>query len=392
MTSPSKHRSPFFRAIVCLVNFAGVVASGGCQRAGDWNAVFHRSQGWQYADGGSSAELSNGRRVWLFGDSWIRHDPALVYNTIAVQNTDSDRAPTPDEIRFFARDANGRVLDVSHAGLDGMRAWLEPARDGRNTWLWPTDAIVAGGKLIAFYSEVGCVHGEFPACRSYMGNMGFVGHTAFIVDNPTDEPEKWKIVTAPLRDRRGQSPSDHRLHWGSALLEERGWLYIFGTDLGPESGPRDVKLARVMPRDVQRYDLWQFSTPQGWRMFPTGPMPTDLQTVARGGATELSVDRIVRDGQSWLVMVQVDPFAHEVVIRSSPAGAVESVRWAGPEAGTSVRRLSLPALDPASKNGMNWAGRAQRRQSHRNDSLFVSYFSSRAASLRFVEIPLSQAL
>ena len=85
----------------------------------------------------------------------------------------------------------------------------------------------------------------------------------------------------------------------------------------------------------------------------------------------------------------MDPFAAEVVVRTSPTPDLESVRWAGPEAGPAVRRFSLPGLDPASVGGMNWSGRAQRRHSSSGESLFLSYFSSSTASLRFIEIPFS---
>jgi hypothetical protein len=394
MTKSRKHRAPLSRWISSLFTAALIAGGGlGCQRSADWNSVFHRTEGWRYADGGSSAELPDGRRVWLFGDSVLRHDPGLLYNTIAIQETEPGRAPLPDEIRFFARGESDQLLDVSGKGWDGMRPWVEPrsARvDGRNTWLWPTDVLVSGGQLIAFYSEIGCVHGDFPECRSYLGNLGFLGHTAVVVDNPMDEPEKWRVRTTPLLDRRGKAPSERRLHWGSALLEDGGWLYVFGTGLSAESGPEDVKLARVVPRDVGRYDLWQFLAPDGWRMFPTGPAPMDLESVAHGGATEFSVDRLTRDGQTWLVMVQLDPFARELVVRSSPARDVESLEhFAGPEAGPDVRRFSLPALDPGSKGGVTWSGRAVRRRDSSDDSLFVSYFSTNAASLRFVGIPLS---
>lgn len=381
------------RSILALL--AAVLLTGlDYPRSADWNSVFRRTQGWRYADGGSSAELPDGRRVWLFGDSIIRHDPGLLYNSIAIQAARAaDRAPLPEELRFFARGENDEILDLSERGVDGMRPWVEPAAavgEDPDTWLWPTDALVSGGRLIAFYSELGCVHGEFPACRGYLGNLRFQGHTTVVVDNPMDPPEGWRVRTTSLVDRRGRPPSADGLHWGSALLEDGGWLYVFGTALGAESGPRDIKLSRVMARDVARYDLWQFLAPDGWRMFPAGPTPSDLESIARGGTTELSVEKVERNGHTWWVMVQVDPFAAEVVVRTSPTPDLESVRWAGPEAGPAVRRFSLPVLDPASVGGMNWSGRAQRRHSSSGESLFLSYFSSSTASLRFIEIPFSE--
>jgi hypothetical protein len=152
-----------------------------------------------------------------------------------------------------------------------------------------------------------------------------------------------------------------------------------------------VKLARVVPRDVAHYDQWQFLTPEGWRMLPTGPEPRELESIARGASTELSVHRVVRNGQAWLLLVQLDLFAREVVVRRAAAGEMESVRWEGPEAGENVRRLSLPALDPDTEGGLSWAGRAHAHHSS-DKNLLVSYFSNKAHSLRFLEVPMSEVL
>lgn len=367
----------------------------GCQRSGKWNEAFHRSEGWWYSDGGSSAVLVDGKTVWLFGDTWLRHNPNLLFNSMAVQDTELGRAPQNGEIRFFARGGRGELLDVTKIGDAASRSWVEPAStDGEplHTWLWPSAALAADGKLIATYIEVSCRNGDYPACRNSLANMDFAGHSVVVVENPTDDPTAWKVATTPLVDRRGRAPSAHRLHWGSALLLDAGWLYVFGAALSQKSAPEDVKLARVMPRDVARYDLWQFLTPAGWQMLPTGPVPSELQSVARGGATELSVQRVVRNGQAQFVMVQVDPFTQDVIVRTAPGGDVESMRFGGPEPSAGVRRFSLPALDPDTAGGMNWSGHVHARHPSEDRSLLVSYFSERVHSLRFLELPLSQAV
>jgi hypothetical protein len=383
-----------------------LLSTAGCDRSGDWNETFHRSEGWWYSDGGGSVELPDGRTVWLFGDTWIRDNPNLLFNSMALQDTEPGRAPRKDEIRFFARGEQGALVDVTTLGTHATRSWVEPSPEGRgsgaqpgrtpqhehsSTWLWPTAALAAGGTLIATYTEVGCLHGAFPACRSSLANMDIVGHQIVEVENPTEEPDRWKIRTTELRDRGGSGPPAHRLHWGSALLEEGGWLYVFGATLTAQSAPEDVTLARVAPRDVARYAAWQFLTPGGWQMVPTGPTPADLQSLAPGGATELSVHRVERDGQSRIVLLQVDSFTQEIVVRSAAAGPLESVRWGSPKEAAGVRRFSLPVLDPKTAGGMSWAGRAHPQHSSR-DELLVSYFSERAHSLRFIELPLSKAV
>jgi hypothetical protein len=144
-----------------------------------------------------------------------------------------------------------------------------------------------------------------------------------------------------------------------------------------------------VPRDVGRYDRWQFLGPSGWQMVPTGPTPEDLASVARGGAAELSVDRIERDGETWFALVQVDVDRQDVVVRTARAPDPGAARFAGPEAGPGVRRFAIASLDPAAAGDRAWAGRAQHSQRGPGDPLLVSFFAARTASLRFVSIPLA---
>jgi hypothetical protein len=371
---------------VCAI----AAAVPGCRRSGNWNEVFHRSEGWWYSDGGISAQLPDGKTVWLFGDTRL-HDADSVSNSMAVQDSELGRAPLGHEVRFFARAGSGELLDVSKVGRGVARSWAEPpvvSDPSLSSWLWPGGAVVSGGRLIATYGEVGCPVAELPACRGYLGSMKVVGSAVVEVENPTDAAQNWRIRTTPLHDRNGRSPAKNQLIWGNALLEDRGWVYVFGVPFGPDS---DVKLARAVPKDVGRYDGWQFLTAKGWQLLPTGPSAVELESVARSAATDLGVSRVVRNGQAWLLMLNLDLLAQEVVVRSTPARELESVRWEGPEAGPRVRRFALPALDPDTAGQVSWAVRAHPQHSS-DRSLLVSFFSGRLSSLRFLELPMAAVL
>lgn len=383
----------FLRSVAAA--FAAAVALGGapaCQGPStDWNSVFHRRDGWLYADGGSSAELPDGRTVWLFGDTFLRRERGLVSNSIAIQETGSGHAPRYDEIRFFARDAEAHLLDVSRRTEDGMRPWLEPAPrgDGKAPWLWPTDAIVSGGRLIAFYTEIVCVHGEVPACRSYLGNMGITGHSVMTVDEPTGAPDRWQVRRTVLADRAGVPPVARQLLWGSALVEEEGWLYVFGAVQEENGLHAETKLARVLPANVEHYERWQFLTTTGWRIAPTGVRPSELETVAFESSTMLSVTPVERDGERLYLMLHTTPFSDEVVVQTARAPELGAARFLS-SAGGIVRHVPVADLDPAAAEGRSWAGRAQRGFRRADDTLVVSYFSTKTASLRFAELPLSR--
>src|SRR5262249_1114556 len=64
----ARKKSPFPSSALAAWALGAALAVLGCEQPrSDWNKVFQRSQGWLYADGGSSVELAGGRRVWFFG-------------------------------------------------------------------------------------------------------------------------------------------------------------------------------------------------------------------------------------------------------------------------------------------------------------------------------------
>jgi hypothetical protein len=364
-----------------------------CQRSGGWNDAFERSEGWTYSDGAMTTALPGDRTVWLFGDTWVKGNTKLLFNSIAVQEGRSDRAPQQHELRFYGRDEGEALVDLGKSARSAARPWVVPRGDtpdapGRS-WLWPGGPRFARDKLISIYSEIACKHGKFPECRSYIGNMVFAGHSVVEVANAEQAPENWRVSVTPLVDRGGKSPAQRRLHWGSTLLEEQGWLYIFGASLTEAHAPKDVILARVVPERIAEYRAWQFLAPEGWRMFPAGPRPEELRAVAGGAAIEYSVDRVSRGGRARLVMVQADVFAREIVIRISSADDLSSVEWDAAKPGSGTYRLPLGDLDPRSAGGLTWAGRAHVELSSMPDKLLVSYFSEQIHRLRFVEVPVS---
>ena len=396
MTSTPNHRAPGLRSIWAACAAVVMAVGGlGCQRSEDWNGSFQRREGWWYSDGAVSAQLPGGKTVWLFGDTRFRDNGNSLSNSMAVQESDPGRAPAKNQIRFFARGGYGELLDVSELADRAQKSWVDPSNAKSyelRTWLWPTAAVVSDQKLLATYVEMSCPAADFDTCRGYLGSMSVAGHTLVEVENPADPPEKWRTRATSLLDRQGRSPAANRLHWGSALFEEGGWVYVFGAGFDPKWRAQDVKLARALPSEVGRYERWQFLTPRGWQMLPTGATALDLKTVARGGATELSLVRVVRRGQAWLVLVQQDFMAQEVVVRSAPDRGLDAAYWDGPEAGERVRRFSLTALDPETAGALSWSVRAHEQHSALEKSLLISLYSAKTAGLRFIELPMSAVL
>lgn len=104
--------------------------------APSWEAVFQRTEGWTGADGINTADLLDGRILWIFGDTWIgdiqqvRHAPnsGLVNNTLAVHekpNTVNWMPPDTNAVRFFW-------------GQSGQKnqVWIRPDPGDGPGWYW----------------------------------------------------------------------------------------------------------------------------------------------------------------------------------------------------------------------------------------------------------------
>ena len=121
-------------------------------------------------------DLGDGRVLWLFGDSLVakklgatRRQSKFIRNSVAIQ-TGYD--PSHATIKFYSALREGNTSD-----------FLPP--EGTN-WFWPLHGIRLGDRLLLFFMRM--------TRDPNKDSLGFqsVGWNAFMVDNPTAEPSKWK--------------------------------------------------------------------------------------------------------------------------------------------------------------------------------------------------------
>jgi hypothetical protein len=152
----------------------------------------------------------------------------MVHNTVAVE-TRYD--PSNASLRFYWRTRDGR------------QAAFASGRGG--SWLWPSDGVRLGDKLLLFYMRI-------RPDRSKK-SLGFreIGSASFLVNNPDTAPPEWVL-------RRLKIPQDP---WstllGVAVLKEGGYLYAFGVS----EPSHDAYLARWPVSDAADGDL---SSPEWW--------------------------------------------------------------------------------------------------------------------------------
>lgn len=179
--------------------------------------LFRSDSRWRGGDDAYSVPLPDGRILWLFGDTFIaptgrerRADCAFIHNSVAIQG---GLDPSTASIDFAWGDAGGAPTAMFTMEDD--------------TYLWPLDATIVDGRLLAFFMQVRSTRPDlvsrFGAWEAE-GSLGFfdvVGWQARMVDNPTEAPQRWTC-----RDVR-RPAADAGAVLGTALLQGDGHLYAY---------------------------------------------------------------------------------------------------------------------------------------------------------------------
>ena len=246
-----------------------------------YDAQFERQEGWTGGDGVYSVPLSDNKLLWLFGDTWwgevrsnVHTNATIVNNTIAIQN---GRLPQDNSLVFYS----GRKPDGAAA------AFIQPA-DGRG-WLWIYHGIQLRETLFLFMVQI-----ERTAMPPEAG-FKIIGTWLARVTNTRESPSNWRITQQPIP--WGDFSSEVTL-FGSWIMKQGGWIYIYGTTEDVVSGfhHKYMILARAPVSALGQFEQWQF--------YANGRWLTDFTRAERlcaGMANEYSVSYL--DGQGRYVAV-----------------------------------------------------------------------------------------
>jgi hypothetical protein len=230
---------------------------------------------WEAADVGASAQLSDGRVFWVFGDTIRTPDfePQLVSNSVLVTSGSCTSQLLTDE--------TGPIVPETENGLSqwAMSVVRVPPR--------ATDGEDVTDVLVAFYART--QRGE--------RQWDFItrGTSAVVYVVGADGIPRMDEIVALTPD----SVDLTHIHWGSAATVEGDHVYVYGTRAtGVEQVyGRELYVSRLPltePTDVARWEIWDGN---GWQ--------ADLQRAApvlgaeEGVSQTLSVDRV--DGR-WLAV------------------------------------------------------------------------------------------
>lgn len=272
-----------------LASTAECVHTGSPRTVKQINAVARSAQGSELFSGGdvgASAQLQDGRSVWIFGTS--------------VRSGSGSAQMVGNSMLLFDHDCLAVV-----APADGGA--IIPGK--QDTWYWPmsvtTDqrdgydvVMVSASRLkVDEGAESAAIETLGPAVAAYLVPVGGTPQLLGVTD------------FAPVRG------SDSPL-WGAALARADGWVYIYATARPEGSFGYSLQVARARPDQALQQRTWQYWDGQSWGKDPD--RAAVLIDSIDGVSQTLSVWR-GDDGTWYALSKQNDVLGTDMVIWSAPS-------------------------------------------------------------------------
>jgi hypothetical protein len=218
---------------------------------------------WQAGDIGASARLTDGRLVWIFGDTLRRTGiaPGMVANSMLVSSG----------------------LCVSQLMATARGPIIPDVEPGVVRWPMSVSVVREGDEdvIVVFTGRIRRGSGTDVWGFSYLGSDA----VTFRVRGG-QAPQLDEILPLTADDE-----SAHQVNWGSASMVSDGHIYVYGTELprGAAFG-RSLRVGRGSLGDPEDRRQWEFWDGTRWQSDPDRAVPV---IPAEGGVSQtLSVDRV----------------------------------------------------------------------------------------------------
>ena len=251
----------------------------------DADALFRSDPRFLGSDDAYSVPIAEDRTLWLFGDTFVgdgedqdRRHSTFIRNSIGIQTGNDPNSATID----FHWRTKDKTPDSFFETLPGE-------------WLWPLHGIRIEDDLLLFFMQVRAPRGSGPddPIQDWreQGPLSFFDvydWTAFIIRNPDDHPDSWKVESA---DR---APNPLGIVTGASLLIEGDHLISFGWK------DHNVFLSRWPKAEAAGGDLRKM---QWWNRDDWSDDADDAASVADEAKTEFTVHR-GNDGRYCMVQMR----------------------------------------------------------------------------------------
>lgn len=269
---------------------------------------------WTGADTTYSLKLSDGRIVYAYSDTFL----GKVNPDGSRPMTIDDGGTTPFINSSFVVQSRGGGLTTVHGGTAAKpEALMPPARP--NHWYWAGDLVQHGSSVEQLYREY---YDPDPA-NGTGWDMKFKGNVlARFSARDLSEPRK----VTPM-------PSASGVQWGSALLKDGHYTYIYGSEdyIDPVTKVNTKYLHVARVRGTNLRGRWEYRTAHGWSRSETASA-----RLMSGVSNEFSVSR---RGSHYIMVNQDTKIAFgaeiDVLLSCSPAGPFtgEQTVYKTPETG-----------------------------------------------------------
>lgn len=242
--------------------------------AASWNRLWadygddnRRLDDWTGGDNTTSVQLPDGRTAWIFADTFL--------DRVNRDGTRSNRDFINNSIVIQER--NGRLGKTLHGGRGRNVATLIQTDDGHqadgmsevgDSFYWANGATMDGGRLQVFVNKYWMYSTELFGFE-WLGNA-----------IATFDPRSMKLESVR------QIVSADGVTWGSTVVKDEGWNYIYGNK------SQALMLARVREGDL--LGRWQYWTGDRWSIHFR-----DSQPLFQGVGTAVGV---VRAGDAWVLV------------------------------------------------------------------------------------------
>ena len=198
---------------------------------------FPYKQGWLGGDGAYSIPLSDGRTLWLFGDTFISDDPnqregrvvfAFIRSTIGISTCE----PSFDMAYYWRQMYSPHPKPFFHL------------TDDKDKWYWPTDGFEYNEKIYVTLTE----HVLDPDGPPGL-NFTVSGVVVAIIQNIKENPAEWIVEYKRLSNNEYASP-------GTTIAKDGEYFYFFSV-LHNET--HDIMITRIPvsliddPQDLVEY-------------------------------------------------------------------------------------------------------------------------------------------
>lgn len=325
------------------------------RRIPEYTATFLRQSNWSGGDAVYSVQLSPGKILWLFGDSFIgeiknnrRIDYELINNCAAIQ---TGKNPNSAEVKFYYKKEDGKPV-----------ALIKP-KDHQG-WFWLYDGIRTDESLYIFLVQIDRIDKDSKS----VFNFKMIDTKLAIIKNPDENPGLWKIKQVKIPWGRFTEQGEKFL--GSAIMKHENYIYIYGIE---EVKAETAKIKYMIVARTPSDRLEDFSR---WRFFSNGKWVDDFSKVQRlfgGIANEYSVNYMPDVGK-FVVVYSQGGSSRNIYARFSPT---PHGPWSRP-----VTIYRCPETDKNSRI-LWYAAKAHPEISTGPGRLVVSYVTN---SMRFEDL------